>query len=51
LEAASVTGCENLIIVTKDEENTFNREGKEIKVIPAWKWVLLFSCHDFAEFK
>ena len=51
LEAASVTGCENLIIITKDEENTFNREGKEIKVIPAWKWVLLFSCHDFAEFK
>ena len=40
LEAASVTGCENLIIVTKDEENTFVREGKEIRVIPAWKWML-----------
>lgn len=34
LEAASVTGCGNLVIVTKDEENTFVREGKEIKVIP-----------------
>lgn len=40
LEAASVTGCGNLIIVTKDEEDTFVREDKEINVIPAWKWLL-----------
>lgn len=40
LEAASVTGCENLYIITKDEEDTLVREGKEIKVMPAWKWLL-----------
>lgn len=40
LEAASVTGCENLVIITKDEENTFVREDKEVKVMPAWKWLL-----------
>lgn len=40
LEAASVTGCGNLVIVTKDEEDTFVREDKEINVIPAWKWLL-----------
>lgn len=40
LEAASVTGCENLVIVTKDEEDVLVREGKEINVIPAWKWLL-----------
>lgn len=40
LEAASVTGCNDLVIVTKDEENIFVREDKEIRVIPAWKWLL-----------
>lgn len=40
LEAASVTGCENLLIITNDEEDSFVREGKEINVIPAWKWLL-----------
>ncbi len=40
LEASSITGCENLVIVTKDEEEIFIKEGKEIKVIPAWKWLL-----------
>ena len=40
LEAASVTGCGNLVIVTKDEEDTFVRADKEINVIPAWKWLL-----------
>ena len=40
LEAASVTGCENLIIITKDTENIFVRDGREIRVIPAWKWLL-----------
>ena len=29
-----------LVIVTKDEEDTFVREDKEINVIPAWKWLL-----------
>lgn len=40
LEASSITGCENLVIVTKEEEEIFIKEGKEIKVIPAWKWLL-----------
>lgn len=40
LEAASVTECNELIIITKDEESTISRDGKEIKIKPAWKWLL-----------
>lgn len=40
LEAASVTECDELIIITKDEESTISRNGKEIKIKPAWKWLL-----------
>ncbi len=40
LEAASVTECDELIIITKDEESTISRDGKEIKIKPAWKWLL-----------
>lgn len=40
LEASSVTGCDNLTIVTADEEMDLTVNGKIIKVIPAWKWLL-----------
>lgn len=40
LEASLATGCNNLLIVTKEEETTITREGKQINVMPAWKWLL-----------
>lgn len=40
LEASTVTGCDNLLIVTKDEEKIITREGKQINVVSAWKWLL-----------
>ncbi|MDR2816617.1 MAG: ATP-binding protein [Proteiniphilum sp.] len=40
LEASLATRCDNLFIVAKDEESVITREGKQINVIPAWKWLL-----------
>lgn len=41
LEAATATGCNNLTIITVDEETDLMADGKEIKVVCAWKWLLL----------
>ena len=40
LEASSVTGCDNLLIITDDEKDSLNMEGKRVDVIPAWEWLL-----------
>lgn len=40
LEASLATCCDNLLIVTKEEEGVITREGKQINVVPAWKWLL-----------
>lgn len=40
LEASSVTGCDQLFIITNEDEETFSADGKTINVLPAWKWVL-----------
>lgn len=40
LEAAAVTGCEKLTIVTADEEREWTEAGKAIRAVPAWKWLL-----------
>lgn len=40
LSAAQVTGCHNLCIITLDEEGLIRQNDAEIKMIPAWKWVL-----------
>jgi predicted AAA+ superfamily ATPase len=40
LEASRATLCDNLFIVTKDEERVITRKGKQINVVPAWKWLL-----------
>lgn len=40
LEASSVTGCEDLLIITNDEEEMILRNGKKIQVTSAWRWVL-----------
>lgn len=43
LEASSATGCDNLWVITCDEENCWDRNGKQIRVVPAWKWLLNFG--------
>ena len=40
LEASHATGCDNLLIITHDEENTLTCNGKTIRILPAWKWLL-----------
>jgi predicted AAA+ superfamily ATPase len=40
LEAARVTGCKNLKIITADTEKRINSDGAEISVLPAWKFML-----------
>lgn len=40
IEAASVTDCDNLLIVANEEEDTLVKDGREIHMIPAWKWLL-----------
>lgn len=40
LEASKATCCDELIIITKDEEAILNVKGKNIHVMPAWKWFL-----------
>lgn len=40
LEASQITGCDKLFIITKEEECLMEVEGKQIQVLPAWKWLL-----------
>lgn len=40
LEASAVTGCQNLIIITFDEEGEIIEQGQQIQIIPLWKWTI-----------
>lgn len=40
LEASQNTGCNNLLIITKEEESIIDAAGKQIRVLPAWKWLI-----------
>ena len=41
VEAAELTGCKNLCIITADTQEVIILDnGLEIKVIPAWRWLL-----------
>ena len=40
LEASRATDCNNMLIITHNEEETITIEDKTIAVIPAWKWML-----------
>lgn len=40
LEASQVTGCNELTIITCNEESMLTEKGRNIRVIPAWKWLL-----------
>jgi len=37
---SKVLECEKLLIITYEEEKTLDVNGKTIKVVPVWKWVL-----------
>jgi len=39
LNAAESLACEDLTIVTHDEEATVEERGHRIRVVPAWKWL------------
>ena len=39
-EAASVTGCRQMTIVTRDQEEEIQEPGGSIRIVPAWKWFL-----------
>ena len=38
--AAESLGCEDLTIVTHDEESSVKERGYDIRIVPAWKWCL-----------
>lgn len=40
LEASAATGCQNLIIITFDEEGEIIEQGQHIQIIPLWKWTI-----------
>lgn len=37
---SSFLNCKRLVIITRDEEQTIQMNGKNIEVIPVWKWLL-----------
>jgi hypothetical protein len=39
-EAAAVTGCQKMTIVTYEQEETVQDEQGTIRIVPAWKWFL-----------
>ncbi|MDG6988648.1 MAG: ATP-binding protein [Nitrososphaerota archaeon] len=39
-EAAGELGAERLTVVTSKEEKVFREGGREVEVVPAWKWFL-----------
>ena len=44
IEASKTTGCDNLLIVTKDEDAVLTQEGKTIQVVSAPNWLLTNEC-------
>ena len=40
IEASRMTQCDNLFIITHDNEDTITQDGKTLNMIPAWKWMM-----------
>jgi predicted AAA+ superfamily ATPase len=40
-QAARELGCSNLLVITEDEEGEERVEGRRMRLIPLWKWLLL----------
>ena len=49
VEASEALHCDMLYLITEDTENTVLEAGKEICVVPAWKFALTFSLHSLLE--
>ncbi len=45
LKASKELKCNNLLIITWDEEDEIKQENKLIKVIPLWKWLLVYEIY------
>ncbi|MCD6512345.1 MAG: ATP-binding protein [Thermoplasmata archaeon] len=40
IKASDILNCDNMLIITWDYEDEFIVEGKKIKAMPLWKWLL-----------
>lgn len=40
MEAAHVTGCQKLTIITMEEEQDLSEQNSTIHILPVWKWML-----------
>lgn len=40
IEASRMTHCDNLFIITHDNEDIITQDGKTLNMIPAWKWMM-----------
>lgn len=40
LKASKELGCENLAVITWDQSDTVNKNGKEIKILQLWRWLI-----------
>lgn len=40
IKLASVQHIKRMVVVTKDEEDTIEKEGYRIDIVPLWKWLL-----------
>ncbi len=40
LKASRELGCENLMVITWDQDEIVERSGKKIKVMQLWKWLI-----------
>ncbi len=45
LKASKELKCNNLLIITWDEETEIKESGLVIKVIPLWKWLLFYEIY------
>lgn len=44
LKAAEELDCSDLVVITWDQSEVIKKDGKELKVVPLWRW-LSFSSH------
>jgi len=40
LKLSTIMECNKLMIITSEQEKTFSSGGKQIEIIPLWKWLL-----------
>lgn len=40
IEASIATGCDQLLIITSEASESIEVEGKRIRIVPAWRWLL-----------